>query len=80
MLEQLKKTIKENFDFKVSSHLSRGEAFAKDKTLYVYENSSFEKKGWTVFGDKTGFAYKSFTDKDKAQAYADELNNNLKNL
>lgn len=76
MLDSIKKAIKENFKFNVESHLSRGEAFAKDKILYVDQ----EDDDWYVFGDITGFAYGSFADKEKAQAYADELNNNRKNL
>lgn len=75
MLESLKNVVKENFDFKVNSHLSRGEAFSKDKTIYADQNG----EDWEVLGDVSGFCYKSFTDKDKAEAYAAELNNNLKN-
>lgn len=64
-------------DVSVNNKLSRTEAFLKDKEFYAEQKDG----NWCVFGTKTGFCYNnSLPNQEKARAYADELQNNKKNL
>lgn len=67
--------MKENFEFKVTSHLSRTEAFHKDKEILVIPHHNTFK----AVGDKSHYEYKTDMTLDQAQAYVAELNQNKLN-
>ena len=53
---------------------TRAEAWVKDTCVYADLD---EKTGlYCVFGNNSGFAYANSLDKEKAEAYAAELNQN----
>lgn len=56
--------------FLKESRMTRDQAVKMDKSFYV-DN---EDGDWIVFGDNSGFAYASFSNKQEAQEEAKEMN------
>lgn len=64
-----------------TKHKERIDAWRQDTELIIRKSFSLMSFGsWSVHGNNTNYVYKLGLDKDKAIAYADELNKNKKSF